>query len=68
MSGIDLAKYAVGATDSFQGTGVWSGIKFKRDGASNNDDSDQFDSNETRAREYTDVAASGSKKKAGSSK
>lgn len=30
MSGINLAKYAVGASDSFKGTGVWSGIKFDR--------------------------------------
>jgi hypothetical protein len=30
MSGIDLIKYGIGAQDSFQGTGVWSGVKFDR--------------------------------------
>ena len=29
----DGARYAVGATDSMQGTGVWSGIKLGRDDA-----------------------------------
>ena len=29
----DGARYAVGATDSMQGTGVWSGIKLSRDDA-----------------------------------
>ena len=27
----DGARYAVGATDSMQGTGVWSGLKMSRD-------------------------------------
>jgi hypothetical protein len=29
-SAFDGARYAAGATDSFQGTGVWSGIKLNR--------------------------------------
>ena len=29
----DGARYAVGATDSMQGTGVWSGITLSRDDA-----------------------------------
>ena len=29
-SAFDGARYAVGATDSFQGTGVWSGVKLNR--------------------------------------
>ena len=59
MSSIDLAKYAVGASDSFQGTGVWSGIKFKREeeGTSAKDSKDA-----TTASDYTDVTSVGSKK------
>ena len=29
----DGARYAVGATDTMQGTGVWSGLKMSRDNA-----------------------------------
>jgi len=28
---VDLAAYSAGMTDSFQGTGVWSGIKLERE-------------------------------------
>ncbi len=31
QSTIDLVGYAAGATDEFRGTGVWSGIRFKRE-------------------------------------
>ena len=30
-SAIDLAGYAAGQTDTFRGTGVWSGMKFERE-------------------------------------
>ncbi len=31
QSTIDLVGYAAGATDEFRGTGVWSGVQFKRE-------------------------------------
>ena len=34
-SAIDLAGYSLGVTPTFQGTGVWSGIKLSRDETSN---------------------------------
>ena len=44
-SAIDYAGYAVGATDKFQGTGVFSGIKIARE-KSSNEDSDATSSTE----------------------
>ena len=35
-SAIDLAGYAVGATDKFQGTGVFNSIKFERENKDEN--------------------------------
>jgi len=31
QSAIDLVGYAAGQTDEFRGTGVWSGVKMKRE-------------------------------------
>eukprot|EP00522_Entomoneis_paludosa_P009092 CAMPEP_0172458064 /NCGR_PEP_ID=MMETSP1065-20121228/25654_1 /TAXON_ID=265537 /ORGANISM="Amphiprora paludosa, Strain CCMP125" /LENGTH=74 /DNA_ID=CAMNT_0013212133 /DNA_START=166 /DNA_END=390 /DNA_ORIENTATION=+ len=31
MSAVDLARYKLGATDKFRGTGVYCGIQFERD-------------------------------------
>lgn len=36
-SAFDLAQYAVGASDSFKGTGVFSFIEFDRESSDNND-------------------------------
>ena len=40
-STFDLARYAVGSINSFQGTGVWSFIKFDREQKTDDEDEDQ---------------------------
>ncbi len=40
-STFDLARYAAGAINSFQGTGVWSFIKFDREQKTEDEDEDQ---------------------------
>lgn len=41
--GIDLISYGLGATDKFQGTGVYSGIKMEREKKEEKDDSTKKD-------------------------